>query len=245
MANVRRRVTQIEPGMPVFAGDGSQVGALEDMDESALRVGTQRIPIEAVDRITAEGIYLHRDAAWPDATTVEPSKDRRTGAAGDAKGHKTVRVPVVEERLRVDTRPTEGEVEVRKTVEEMDQVVRLSLQRGEVEVQRVPVNRRIDAPVGQRMEGDWLIVPVLEEVLVVEKRLMLKEEIRIRTTPSERQEEVRERVRRERVDVVPVGDTQVRIVDAAPDQPEHQIPEQRPALAERRPRRTGRAQSST
>src|SRR5688572_8430157 len=143
MADAGRGVTQIELGMPVFTWDGRQVGALEDMDERELRVGAQRIPMEAVERITADGIFLHRDAAWPEATEVEPSKGRRTGGAGAAQGNKSVRVPVVEERLRVEKRPTEGEIEVRKTVEEADQVVRVSLQRGEVEVQRVPVNRQI------------------------------------------------------------------------------------------------------
>jgi stress response protein YsnF len=39
----------------------------------------------------------------------------------------------------------------------------------------------IDGPVGIRQEGDTMIVPILEEVLVVEKRLMLKEELRITT----------------------------------------------------------------
>ena len=167
-----------------------------------------------------------------------PSKGRRAGGAGAgaAKGNKTVRVPVVEERLRVEKRPTAGEIEVRKTVEEAEEVVRVSLQRGEVEVERVTHNRQIDGPMGQRVEGEWLIVPVVEEVLVVEKRLVLKEEIRIRTTAAERQEEVRGRVRRERVDIVPVGATKVRIVEADAEEPERQIPEQ-PAPAERRRRR--------
>jgi hypothetical protein len=43
--------------------------------------------------------------------------------------------------------------------------------------------RRIGEPVASapdvRYEGDTMIIPVLEEVLVVEKRLMLQEEIRV------------------------------------------------------------------
>jgi stress response protein YsnF len=38
----------------------------------------------------------------------------------------------------------------------------------------------VDQPPALREEGDVLIVPVLEEVVVVEKRLVLKEELRIR-----------------------------------------------------------------
>jgi hypothetical protein len=48
-----------------------------------------------------------------------------------------------------------------------------------VNVERVPVNRFIDEPAETRQEGDVTIVPVMEEVLVVQRRLMLKEEIRI------------------------------------------------------------------
>jgi stress response protein YsnF len=42
------------------------------------------------------------------------------------------------------------------------------------------VNRVVDAPSAIRQEGDTIIVPVLEEIMVVEKRLLLKEEIHIR-----------------------------------------------------------------
>ena len=48
-----------------------------------------------------------------------------------------------------------------------------------VEVDRVAVGRYVDGPEAPRQEGDTLVVPVFEEVLVVEKRLVLKEEIRI------------------------------------------------------------------
>ena len=53
------------------------------------------------------------------------------------------------------------------------------LLREEVNIERVPVNRVVEGPVQVRREGNTLIVPLLEEVLVVEKRLMLKEELHI------------------------------------------------------------------
>jgi uncharacterized protein (TIGR02271 family) len=49
----------------------------------------------------------------------------------------------------------------------------------EVVVERVPINRVVEGPVSVRSEEDTLVIPLLEEVLVVEKRLLLKEEIRI------------------------------------------------------------------
>jgi stress response protein YsnF len=52
--------------------------------------------------------------------------------------------------------------------------------REQVVVERVPINKIWEGPPpSQRYEADKLIIPVLEEVLVYEKRLMLKEELRI------------------------------------------------------------------
>jgi uncharacterized protein (TIGR02271 family) len=51
--------------------------------------------------------------------------------------------------------------------------------RDEVDVERVPVGTFVDGPVEARVEGDTTVIPVLEEVLVVQRRLRLKEEIRI------------------------------------------------------------------
>jgi uncharacterized protein (TIGR02271 family) len=44
----------------------------------------------------------------------------------------------------------------------------------------VLINRVVDASVPVRYEDDTMIVPIMEEVLVVEKRLVLKEELYIR-----------------------------------------------------------------
>lgn len=98
--------------------------------------------------------------------------------AGDT-GTDTV-IPVVQEELEVGRRTVEtGRVRIHKTVSETERVVDEPLLRDEYEVTRVPVNRVVDAPVETRREGDTTIVPLYEEVLVVEKRLMLREELRI------------------------------------------------------------------
>jgi stress response protein YsnF len=46
-------------------------------------------------------------------------------------------------------------------------------------VERVEVNRFVDAPEAVRQEGDVTIVPVMEEVAVVQKRLRVKHELRL------------------------------------------------------------------
>jgi hypothetical protein len=68
-------------------------------------------------------------------------------------------------------------------------------------VRRGWIGRPLEAPAASRVEGDWYVVPVMEEVLVVRKQLMLKEEVRIRRQPVTEAQEVRETLRRERVEL--------------------------------------------
>jgi stress response protein YsnF len=72
-----------------------------------------------------------------------------------------------------------GRVEVR--VEQREDIARLALEAmaEHVEVERVAVGREVDRAEGPRQEGDVLVVPVYEEVVVVQRRLVLKEEIRL------------------------------------------------------------------
>ncbi|WP_165943473.1 YsnF/AvaK domain-containing protein [Roseicella aquatilis] len=70
-------------------------------------------------------------------------------------------------------------VRLHKTVHEDQEVLDIPVQAEAVEVERVPVGRWLDAPAGIRREGDTTVYPVMEEVLVVEKRLRLVEEVRV------------------------------------------------------------------
>jgi uncharacterized protein (TIGR02271 family) len=88
--------------------------------------------------------------------------------------------PVAEEELTLGKRRVEtGITRVTTKVTDNEQVVEQPLMKENVEVQHVTINRFIDSPVQTRTEGDTIIVPVMEEVLVVEKKLRLKEEIHI------------------------------------------------------------------
>ena len=90
-------------------------------------------------------------------------------------------VPVVAEELEVQKRVVEtGKVRITKVVQEREALVDEPLLGEEVEVERVPIQRVVESPIPVRYEDDTVIVSILEEVLVVEKRLLLKEEIHIR-----------------------------------------------------------------
>ena len=90
---------------------------------------------------------------------------------------------------------------VRTRVEKRDEVAEIELQQEDVAVERVPLGVPVETLPAVREEDGVLIVPVVEEQLVVTTRLILKEEIRI--TRRSRTELVREpvRLRSERVDI--------------------------------------------
>lgn len=93
------------------------------------------------------------------------------------------RIPIVEEEIRIDKRLVEtGRVQVRTFVEEEQVHVADALRREVVDVERVAIGREVAVAPTVREEGEFLIVPVVEERLVIEKRLFLVEELRLRRT---------------------------------------------------------------
>ncbi len=128
-------------------------------------------------------------------------------AAAAADGQTPVAVvPVMEEELRVGKRVVEtGRVRVTKTVHEHEEVVDEPLMREEYDVERVRIDEFVDGPVGPRHEGETLIVPVLEEVLVVEKRLVVREELRITRRQTEERRPQRVKLLSEEVSVERAG----------------------------------------
>jgi uncharacterized protein (TIGR02271 family) len=109
-------------------------------------------------------------------------------------------IPVIEETLDVQKLQVEtGGVRIIKVVHEREEVVNVPRVREEVTVERVTLNRLVDTPVSMRQEGDTLIIPLLEEVIVMEKRLMVKEELRITKHRIEEQASQQVTLRREEV----------------------------------------------
>lgn len=92
----------------------------------------------------------------------------------------TVVVPVLREEVAVQKRQVEsGGVRIVKVVHERQELVDEPLLQEKLAVKRVPINRLVNGPVPIRYQGNTMIVSLLEETLVVEKRLMLKEELHI------------------------------------------------------------------
>ena len=114
----------------------------------------------------------------------------------------------VEEELKAGTREREaGGVNVRKRVRTEREQVRVPKRREEVHLERVPVEEREASEVegrgssGAEIGEDEIRIPVIEEEVVVEKRPVVREEIRLRKEVVEEEEVIEEDVRKEEVDI--------------------------------------------
>jgi uncharacterized protein (TIGR02271 family) len=73
-----------------------------------------------------------------------------------------------------------GRVRVSTMTREREELVEEFLAREDVEIERRPVGKPVDRAPAVRRTGDMVIIPVVEEVLAVVRRLVVKEEICIR-----------------------------------------------------------------
>jgi uncharacterized protein (TIGR02271 family) len=123
------------------------------------------------------------DRAMQDKPRDERNVEAKTTAerrSNPAEENEVV-IPVVAEELSVDkSRVARGVVRVNKRIETRDETVNVPLVHEDVIVEHINVNQIVEGQAPQaRQEGDVLIIPVLEEVAVVETRLMLREEVRV------------------------------------------------------------------
>jgi stress response protein YsnF len=94
-------------------------------------------------------------------------------------------IPIVEERVHVTKRAAETDhVRVRTVVEESPVVLEEIVERGAVEVLRVATERAVSSAPPPRQEGDTLIISVVEERVILEKRLFVVEEVHLRRTST-------------------------------------------------------------
>lgn len=115
---------------------------------------------------------------------------------------RTDMLPLVEEQLSVTKqRVLTGRVRIATQTETIDHLLPAELTREEVEVVRVPVDRRLDSVPDMTTEGDLTIIPVVEERLVVTRELYLREEIHVRRITRRDSVEIPAQTRRQSVQV--------------------------------------------
>ena len=218
-------------GMTVMGPDG-QVGTVEDVvyenaggaarvivrrdggQNMVLQPGTYQVEQGALRIGTSGGAFQNQQLAGSAGESVadiyrtQRIEDVASVERLDVVPSEGVVIPVIREELRITRREVErGGVRVHKRVEEREEVVEQPTFREEVTVERVAIGQPIESEIGSRQEGDTLIIPVLEEMLVVEKRLVLKEEVRITRCRIAETEQARIVLREEHVDIEELDDT--------------------------------------
>jgi len=110
--------------------------------------------------------------------------------------------PVVEEQLVVhtDAQPTHG-IRVHRRVETHAETIDMPVTLEQVEIRRIVKNEVVNGPLPVRQEGNLLIVPVVEEEVVVTRRFVLKEEVHVQTTTVEKRHSETVNVSRQHAEV--------------------------------------------
>ena len=99
-----------------------------------------------------------------------------------------LRIPLPVEEVSVSRREIKrANVQIALNTRTRKQLIDEELTHVRVEIERVPIDRTVEAMPPIRQEGDITIIPVVEEVVIVERRLVLKEEVRVRRVSKKEQ----------------------------------------------------------
>ena len=144
-------------------------------------------------------VYSYYGLQQTGSTEERGAYSGTTSGTEDVAERDELRVQRTEEELTAGTREVEaGSMRVRKRVRTDREQIEVPTRREEVSVERVPVSgEATEAEIGE----DEVVVPVTEEEVVVGKRAVVKEEVRVRKDVVEDTEVVEEDVRREEIDV--------------------------------------------
>lgn len=101
---------------------------------------------------------------------------------------KDLRIPLHVEEISVSRREIKkANVQVALVTGTREQLIDEELTHVRVEIERFPIGQTVEAMPPIRQEGDITIIPVVEEIVVVERRLVLKEEVRVRRVSTKEQ----------------------------------------------------------
>jgi uncharacterized protein (TIGR02271 family) len=212
----RTGTPRIRPGAAVVCTDG-RVGTVKGIEPAPDRPRWLRvlrgwedeeiqIPINLVSDVDGDGtVHLICDQ---DGLEVALEREDAVPAANRELGPDERTIELREEQLVAHKELRElGEVEIRTEVEDVPGRLEVEAYREEVEIEHVPVNRIVSERVDPWEENGVLIVPVYEEQLVVTKRLVLREHLRVRRFSTVEHQLFEDTLRRDRVVVEDPNDT--------------------------------------
>lgn len=131
----------------------------------------------------------------------------RTGDTIPDHGAETI-IPLAAEEIAVAKQVVEtSRVQVARVTHEREQLIDETLARETAEISRTALGQYVESMPPIREENGVIIIPIVEELLVVERRLFLKEEVRIRRvrTTERHQESVTVRYQEAVVTRLPVA----------------------------------------
>ena len=212
-------------GMPVFDAGGEKIGHVADQKVEGNSLVVQKgwlfpedfyVPLSAVERNGAEGVFLRlskgeiqaqnehitaNDAS--DGSRVETINTEPTIATSRVEeGMGDLRVPMREEELIVGKQQQEiGRVRLHKDVVAEQRTVAEPLTREEVRIERMPVQGEYGEIGADVFTEKNIEIPVMGEELIIGKRVVVTEEIRLHKESVTEQRRIVETVRKERVTV--------------------------------------------
>jgi stress response protein YsnF len=191
-------------GVRVIGADGVAIGTVDSVDPAS-QPPTLLVRLDGSEEIAGipAGDVNFQQSTSSEVRLTIPGADllRSADTAENAEtGHMTI--PVHAEILEPHLREVQqGRVIIHKRVETHPVEEQIELEREVVEIDHVPIGEDVDDVPEVRQEGDTTVVPVVEEYLVVEKRLRLVEEVRITRQIEVDTETIRDELRREVIDV--------------------------------------------
>ena len=136
-----------------------------------------------------------------DVREVEREESSKAGTSNSPEPT-GMSIPIIEEHLNINKKVVEkGKYTIRKTVNQEDYSEEVPTIHEKVDIQRLEVNQYVESMPEVRREGDTTIIPVIKEVVVVEKKLMLVEEIHITKTLQKVTVNVKDKLRKEHVEI--------------------------------------------
>ena len=109
---------------------------------------------------------------------------------------------ILQEEANIDKKIVEsGKVYIHKKVQETDEEISVPVSHESVTIKKVTVNKYVDVAPLVRNEGNTTIIPVIKEVLVIEKKLLLVEEVHVIKEVIEKTEEHTIPLRKEEIEV--------------------------------------------
>lgn len=166
------------------------------------------VPVRLIDTVDPDGAVhltctreqIEHWAVGPDPTTEGATDDVGAATASPPVDGELVGTLHLHEEQLVPHRElaTVGEVQVRTEIEEVPERLTVDAVREEVEVEHVPMGTVVTERVAPWEEDGTLIIPVYEEQLVLVKRLVMREQLRVRRLATTETRHFEDTVRRER-----------------------------------------------